>query len=81
MMTKKDFRTAYWMFCQDNVLVPVDDKKIKQTLMELMPISQKRVYVEDEREYVWAGIKFKKGSVYSQKLESVTTLSQVSTVF
>jgi len=59
-ITKKELRIAYSKYCRHYKLKPSSDKKIK-VLLSLEGIGEDREMVNDQREYVWSGVKFRIG--------------------
>jgi putative DNA primase/helicase len=62
-ITKKDFSYAYSNYCRKHKLHIVSDKYIKDMLMEEFGVVDDRPLINNERVYVWQGLKFKPNSL------------------
>jgi len=57
-ITKRVLRNSYKQYCNLHKVSGASDKAIKATLQEMFGVSEDRISVGLEREFVWTGVKF-----------------------
>jgi P4 family phage/plasmid primase-like protien len=73
---KKDFKTAYWMYCEEQTLKPLKDKEIREVLTTNFPVTEGRINTSEDRERIWENIQFKPSSGINKKLDMLSFIKE-----
>ena len=64
-ITKKALRKKFFMYCKQHKIKGAGDKDIKVILQDRYGAIEGRKTIEDSQEYIWEGIEFKGGIIFS----------------
>lgn len=73
---KKEFKTAYWLYCEKHLLKPVKDKEISEVLTTNFPVTEGRSYFGEERERIWENIQFNPNSGINKSLDMLSFINK-----
>ena len=70
-ISKSELRKQYSIYCRKHRLMPQSDKIIKETLTTSLGVGETRKTLDEGREIVWEGIRFK-GELKESVLDEIT---------
>jgi P4 family phage/plasmid primase-like protien len=73
VLTKKDIKTAYWLYCEENGLIQESKRKMEETINKTLPVVAKRITSLDHS-WGWEGIVFEPSSGIAEKMRQLNTL-------